>query len=948
MSSNQPLGPYAIGERIGASVWSADDSRSGRKVAVKLLSKQVPKDPLKRDELLKTVRLSAALFHPFLAPVIEVPVVGDNLVMVLDLLDAEPLTKKLAGKPLDRAEFFRLAYQLVDVLKYLHTKTILHGNLTGDSVMVTKSGEIRLGGLDLNNLSRRENTSREYQQKSNDARLVSYLAPEQIASQTIDEKTDIFSLGVVLYEMATGKLPFTGAAPADVARAIVEGQPASPKAVNPNIDNAVLGVLGGCLFKDPYKRHRDAKTVLDLIARSDADAVRVAEELKRKANLLSATNVAEAPKARRAILLFADVTNADDPKAAARMQQILGEAVYLFDGQVIDPFGTRLVAELPSVDSALEAGRKGEFDFAPEQQEQEQEPLAVRMLLHAGELELQDGKPTGAAVEKAYAALAQLPPGELFISEEFVREGRGNARMRDAGARGGLKLYTIVPPEPKIETLPEPTTLELEQEAAAEQAEIAAAKQARTRKRRRAALFTAAAGFVAFAGGAGVMWMARNAQPEAVVAAAPAGPPPATAATPRKVLISDFTIEAPDATLTERANAIRLGAIEVLRSYPEIRIAETAEKDAASFSARLRAGAAGPEIVPTTPQKSGAAAPAPDVASGVAVLVQWVTAEVRMKPHAIAAADAMNAFADALVARSQNDANRTDASLRSAINADPNFLPAQLLAMHFFESRGNAADSIAAAKQVVTLDPANVDAARLVARASLQEANLAQAFSMYGAVLKQDPKDAEALNLVARYAISANDQPRFAAALSRLKGVPAKNVAAHEPDTLLATGRIDAAVNRYYDIEADVPDNATLALKIGRLGVLRHTLGIADFELKKLAQLDPLYGYHMLQAYVAAEKRDRPSAAKELALALAAAQPGDDSWTSAAEVYAILADTKNVLTALDKAAKRKEPTAAYVLANPLFRYLANDPQFDAIRQALAAQQAEIRAALPSV
>ena len=80
------------------------------------------------------------------------------------------------------------------------------------------------------------------------------------------------------------------------------------------------------------------------------------------------------------------------------MQQILGEAVYLFDGQVVDPFGPRFVGELPSLESALEAGRKGEFDFSPEQQEGE--PIPVRLLLHYGEVETHDGAAAGPAVEK--------------------------------------------------------------------------------------------------------------------------------------------------------------------------------------------------------------------------------------------------------------------------------------------------------------------------------------------------------------------------------------------------------------------------------------------------------------------------------------------------------------------------------------------------------------------
>src|SRR5688572_21349296 len=240
--SNQPLGPFVIGERVGTSVWLAEDTRNGKRVAIKLLSKQLPKDEARRDALIREVRVAAALYHAFLVPIQEIAPIGDNLVMVMDVVEGMSISRKLRGQPVDRTEFFRIAYQLASAVKYLHTKALLHGNINGDAVMVTPDGQVKLGGLNLSNLLRRERTSAQYQQKGSDPRCVAYIAPEQISSQIIDEKTDLFSIGVVFYEIATGKLPFPGNAAADIARAIVDGQPVSPKAVNPAIDNNVMSV----------------------------------------------------------------------------------------------------------------------------------------------------------------------------------------------------------------------------------------------------------------------------------------------------------------------------------------------------------------------------------------------------------------------------------------------------------------------------------------------------------------------------------------------------------------------------------------------------------------------------------------------------------------------------------------------------------------------------------
>jgi hypothetical protein len=170
----------------------------------------------------------------------------------------------------------------------------------------------------------------------------------------------------------------------------------------------------------------------------------------------------------------------------------------------------------------------------------------------------------------------------------------------------------------------------------------------------------------------------------------------------------------------------------------------------------------------------------------------------------------------------------------------------------------------------------------------------------------------------------------------------------HAPDVLLAGAHFEQAANKYYDVEEKVPVNAALSLKIGRIAVLRHSGPIADIELKKLEDVDPVYGAHVLKAYIGAAGHSRPTADEELKAALAASTPGDDYWTSAAEVAALFGDNKGVITALENAAKRKEPTASYVLADPLFGYLQSDARFVKVRARIAATQGEIRSALATL
>jgi len=931
-------------ERLGGSVWKAEDTRSGRNVAVKILSRQLPKDPARREGLIRDVRVASALYHAFLVPIVEILPAGDTLLMVMELLDAVPVTRHLAGQPVDRATFFRLAYQLAEAVKFLHAKNVVHQNIAGDSVLVMPNDQVKLAGLNLNNLlPRRDGSSAIYQQKGNDARAVGYLAPEQIASQKADPLSDIFSMGVVMYEMSTGRPPYSGATASEVARLIVEGQPPSPKALNPNIDPAVLSIMGRCLFRDPFKRHKEVKLITDEMARADPQAMAFANEIATR--VVAATpSAAGGTASRKTFLLLADLANIDalDPeaasKAAAQMQQLVGEAAYLFDGQVIDPFGPRVIAEMPSVENALEAARKSEFDLDPKQQGSD--PLQVRILLHAGEVTTKDGTVVGDPVTNGFAALAELPPQTLFISEAFAIKAKTAVRLRDAGARGGVKLYTIMPPEPLLE--PTPSTAEIEQQIAEEEAALAAAAVIAKKKQQRQ-LAAVAAAMIVILGGAGVVL--RNRKPDAAPvarAAAPRAPQAPSAAHPASVLLQPFTIEGADPTLGDRANAIRLASIEVLRGLPQIRVAETPGKGVTAVGATVRTGAAGPEIVPNAGKSQGQSAALLDAAAGVRTIVEWVAEQVHTSAPNVASADAVNAFAEAMVAP---DAAKSEAALRKALKADANFLPAQLYAMKFFAEHGKDADAFAAAKQVATLAPDNLAAQRMVAREALASGNVHDALIAYDGILKREPNSAEAVNVLGRYAFAAGDVQHFNVFLGRAKAVPAPLVAFHEPDLLLADGKIEAAIEKYYDVEVAVPNNPALSLKIGRISVLRHSLPIAELELKKLEQNDPAYGAHLLKAYLAAHQNARAEAESELKAALAGSRPGDDYWTSAAEIYAMLADTKGVIDSLDKASQRKEPTVSYVLVDPLFRYLDNDARFQAVRTKLTADQTEMRNAL---
>ncbi|MBK5260931.1 MAG: protein kinase [Thermoanaerobaculia bacterium] len=957
MSSAGSVGPFRIGARVGTSVWKAEDTRNGKHVAVKILTKQLPKDAARREALIREVRVAAALYHAFLVPILEVTPAADNLLLVMEFIDAQSISRRMNGEPLARGDFFKLAYQLADAVRFLHTKGITHGNINTDSVLVTPAGQIRLAGMSLTNLSpRAEGSTPAYQQKGADPKSVAYMAPEQITGQTAtDPRTDVYSLGVVMYEMSTGKLPYPAVVAADLARAIVEGQLPSPKSANPNIDNSILNILGKSLFKDSFRRFKDAKAVLDEIAKADPEAARFVTQMSSR----PVSTVTAAPAdTRTSILLIADVANYDEiaatdsgaaARAAARMQQLLGEAVYLFNGQVLDPFGKRLVAELPDIESALEAARKGEFDFSPEQQGET--VLPVRLLLHAGTVYNKDGAIAGPAVERGVAVLEHLNPLQLFLSEDFVKIGRGGVRVRDGGARGGMKLYTIPPVEGSRAPIQVSTNelAEIAAEEVIEEAaiEAAAAESATKKSRRGLALVAAAAIAVVVVGGIAMMLLRRpkEAEPVKVVAAAVAPVAPQV----QTVVIAPFTVEGndPGGVLAARGNSIRMAAIDILRTHPSIRLADAPTSKTKNFAATIRAGTAGPEIVPPGTDPAQQPVPLVDAAAGIRFVLEWVTSQTHMQPSTVSASPlALNAYADAIAAAASKDAAKFDIAMKASVTADAGFLAAQVLAMREYARLGKAREASDAARQAIALDPSNVDLARNAARLLLSTGDVAPAFSAYNAILKKSPSDLEALTHVARYSASIADSELFTKALTRLSGTPREMVPVHAPDILVSTGKMQSAISQYYDIESNVKGNSALILKIGRISVLRRSLPIAELELTKLAR--DSYAYYLLNAYILASQNQRVPAEEQLDLAAAMSEPGDDFWTSAAEVYAMIGANTEVLGALTKAASRKEPTAAYIISNPLFAYLRSDERFRSLQLTLSAQQNEIRAALAQI
>jgi hypothetical protein len=336
MSSTDPfvaggtIASFRLLDRVGASVWRAEDTRNGKTVALKVLTKQLPRDPARREAVIRDIRQGAALYHSSIVTILEITPADDALVMIIEWFDGTPVSTAYRGRAAERTEFFRVIYQLADAVKLMQGRNVLHLNIAGDSVLVASNGQVKLAGFNaLTFLPRREGQGSAFSQKGSDPNAVSYMAPEQITNQTVSPQTDVFSLGVIMYEVATGRRPFLAATAAEIANKIVNEQPPSPKSINPKIDGMVLNVMGRCFFRDSFRRHKDAKAIIDEIVKVDGNVVEWSNEIARSA-LNVVANARHAVQARQSIILAADVANHDevnavDPAAARRRAAVAGE-----------------------------------------------------------------------------------------------------------------------------------------------------------------------------------------------------------------------------------------------------------------------------------------------------------------------------------------------------------------------------------------------------------------------------------------------------------------------------------------------------------------------------------------------------------------------------------------------------------------------------------------------
>jgi serine/threonine-protein kinase len=267
---------YEILEKLGeggmGEVWLARDTRLDREVAIKVLSPEVAADPERLERFRREAKAVAALNHPNIVTIHSVEEDGDVPFFTMEYVEGETLSRIIPKEGLDPGRFLDLAIPITDAVSAAHESGITHRDLKPGNIMVSGRGQLKVLDFGLAKVSREESKKVHSESHLETEFLTSegqvlgttpFMSPEQLKGKPVDQRSDIFSLGTILYAMATGKHPFLADSSAEVISSILSHHPPVVSDIKDGLPDYLSGIIKRCLEKDPEDRYPSARGLED-------------------------------------------------------------------------------------------------------------------------------------------------------------------------------------------------------------------------------------------------------------------------------------------------------------------------------------------------------------------------------------------------------------------------------------------------------------------------------------------------------------------------------------------------------------------------------------------------------------------------------------------------------------------------------------------------------------